>query len=78
MIAEQKIRTQRILGKLIKEGQNKGEIAGKGNVTGNNQYGNVQRDNISSPKTLSDIGMTRKQSSVYQKIAEIPEDKFKS
>lgn len=76
MIAEQKIRTQRILGRLIQEGQERGELADKGNQTGNNQYGNVPDKNISKPKTLSDIGLTRKQSSVYQKIADIPEDKF--
>lgn len=76
MIAEQKIRTQRVLGRLIKEGQHRGEFADKGNATGNNQYGNVPQGNISKPKTLSDIGLTRKQSSVYQKIADIPEEQF--
>ena len=76
IIAEQKIRTQRILGRLIQEGQERGELADKGNQTGNNQYGNVPDKNISKTKTLSDIGLTRKQSSVYQKIADIPEEQF--
>ena len=76
IIAEQKIRTQRVLGRLIQEGQERGELADKGNQTGNNQYGNVPDKNISKTKTLSDIGLTRKQSSVYQKIADIPEEQF--
>lgn len=67
-IAEQKIRTQRILGQLIQDGQRKGEIA-------------KQKDNQHVPKgdklkTLSDIGITRKESSVFQAIANIPDDVF--
>jgi hypothetical protein len=55
MIAEQKIRTQRILGQLIQDGQKKGEIAESGNpnftiVPGRN-----------NKKTLSDIGISRKE-----------------
>lgn len=70
MIAEQKIRTQRILGGLIKDGQRDGEIA-------------TQKDGrpISVPqgntyKTLSDIGITRKESSTFQAINSIPEQVF--
>lgn len=68
LIAEQKLRTQRILGKLIKDGQEAGEIAGQGN-----RVSNVPNRNIS---TLDDIGLNRKQSSTFQQIAEIPEEDF--
>jgi hypothetical protein len=70
MIAEQKIRTQRILGQLIKEGQQKGEIEKPGG-SGSNQFGNVPKGN-NSTKSLSDIGISRKESSNFQTIASIP------
>jgi len=73
IIAEQKIRTQRILGRLIQEGQARGELASQSKGGANISNG-VPKEN--TVKTLSDIGLTRKQSSVYQKIADIPEDKF--
>lgn len=69
IVAEQKIRTQRILGELISEGQEQGTIAGQGDRTNSN----VPERNIS---TLDDIGITRKQSSAFQQIASIPEDDF--
>ncbi|MEI7513710.1 MAG: hypothetical protein WCJ74_03770 [bacterium] len=65
MIAEQKIRTQRILGQLIQEGQQKGEIR-KPNEP-DSKY--VLGEDI--PKTLSDIGISRKESSTFQAIASI-------
>lgn len=68
IIAEQKIRTQRVLGRLIKEGQGRGELRKRSD----NQY------NASDKKELADIGITKKQSSVYQKIASIPEAQFES
>ena len=71
MIAEQKIRTQRILGQLIKDGQEKGEIATQSD--GYNKYGVPDKDTI---KTLSDIGITRKESSTFKQIASIPEHAF--
>lgn len=55
MIAEQKIRTQRRLGQLIKEDQQRGEIA-KQSVTGANQYADVPKSNVC--KTFSDIGIS--------------------
>lgn len=72
MIAEQKIRTQRILGRLIQEGQKQGELASQNTGRGDSVKCN-QEEHI---KTLSDIGLTRKQSSIYQKIADIPEEQF--
>lgn len=75
MIAEQKIRTQRVLGRLIQEGQERGELASQ-SEHGKGIQSSVP--NVNTRKTLSDIGLTRKQSSVYQKIASIPEAQFES
>lgn len=75
MIAEQKIRTQRILGQLIKEGQQKREIASQSNNPGGNfKFGVPDGDT----KTLSDIGITRKESSTFQQIATIPDELFEN
>jgi hypothetical protein len=75
IIAEQKIRTQRILGQLIKVGQEAGEIAEKGDRNDHFKY-NTEED--LKPKTLSDIGITAKQSSTFQTIASIPDDLFET
>ena len=66
LIAEQKIRTQRILGKLIKDGQDNGEIRSK---TDNNYSSTAKRE-------LEDIGITAKQSMAYKQIASIPDKTF--
>jgi hypothetical protein len=71
IVAEQKIRTQRILGELLREGQRKGLIADKGE----NQSNLVTNGN-KVKQTLPDIGISRKQSSTFQQIASIPEDTF--
>jgi len=71
IIAEQKIRTQRILGKLIKEGQEAGEIAKQ-----SENQSNLMQDGNKVKKNLSEIGITAKQSSTFQKIAEIPDPDF--
>jgi N6-adenosine-specific RNA methylase IME4 len=75
IIAEQKIRTQRILGGLIKDGQEKGEIAKQSGQGANRYSTNVRADDICK-KTLSEIGITRNESSTFQKIAELPEELF--
>lgn len=65
IIAEQKLRTQRVLGELLK-------------VTEKNKGGNpTLTGSLSEPvETLSEIGLSKKQSSTFQKIASIPEEKF--
>ena len=70
MIAEQKIRTQRILGKLIQEGQERGEVA----TQGENRY--TMQEHLQPAKKLSDIGINAKQSMTYKAIASIPEETF--
>jgi Domain of unknown function (DUF4326) len=72
MIAEQKIRTQRILGQLLKESEVSKNF-GKG--TGSNQYAVVDKTDHSKTK-LSDFGITKDQSSTFQKIAALPEEIF--
>ena len=64
MIAEQKLRTQRILGQLIKQGQEAGEIRSTG------RHGN------SNSTTLKELEITHNQSKTYQDIASIPEPAF--
>lgn len=63
MIAEQKLRTQRILGQLIKQGQEAGEIKKKG-------------ESHSDSKSLSQLGIRIQDSKRYQDIASIPEPAF--
>lgn len=66
LIAEQKLRTQRILGQLIKQAQENGELQGK-------------KDNMYSSGTkkgLEDFDITKQQSHTYQSIASIPEPAF--
>lgn len=69
MIAEQKIRTQRILGQLLKEN---GEMRGGNN---GNQYTQVAKSNST---TLANFGITKDQSSTFQKIASLPDEVFEA
>jgi hypothetical protein len=66
MIAEQKIRTQRILGQLLKESE----------VSKNGGNPNWSKPTTNSNPTLSDFGITKDQSSTFQKIAALPEEIF--
>ena len=66
LIAEQKLRTQRILGQLIKKGMESGEIV---NRTDN-------RHSTTGKKRVVDFGITWDQSKTYQDIASIPEPAF--
>ncbi len=64
-IAEIKIRAERKAGELIQEGQHKGEIAKQGNQPKSN-----------SVLPLTDLGISKIQSSRWQQIADIPDDDF--
>jgi hypothetical protein len=67
IIAEQKIRTQRILGRLLESQEfDKG---GGDTSTGN-------RRQLVQKTKLDDIGLTKKQSSTFQQIASIPDNDF--
>lgn len=70
MVAEQKLRTQRILGQLIKEGQENGELA----TSTSSQF---SRGREQQPrKTLADVGLNKDQSKTFRAIASIPEETF--
>lgn len=77
MINEQKLRTERIIGELIKQGQEAGEIASQKNFRGN-QYEDTATQEVSKPKSLPEIGLTHKQSSNFKRIAGIPEPDFEA
>ena len=70
LVAEQKLRTQRILGELIKSGQEKGEIR----TQADNQRASSAV--AEAPAKIEEIGLTHKQSSAFQAIASIPEEAF--
>tara|TARA_R100000654_G_scaffold13131_2_gene28599 strand:- start:16412 stop:17497 length:1086 start_codon:yes stop_codon:yes gene_type:complete len=66
IIAEQKLRTQRILGGLIPEYISRG-----------NQKGSNGREIVKSQEmTLQNFGITRNQSSAFQKISNLPQEIF--
>lgn len=62
IVAEQKIRTQRILGELISESTRKN--------LGSNQWKPPQEP------TLNEMGLSKKKSHTFQQIASIPEEDF--
>lgn len=64
IVAEQKLRTQRILGELLSESTRKN--------LGSNQW------KLPQETTLSEYGLNKKQSSTFQAIAAIPQDQFES
>jgi hypothetical protein len=65
LISEQKLRTQRILGELIQDGQRKGEIRKQN-----------EGKRVTDTREVTSLGITHKQSSNFQAIASIPEDQF--
>ena len=67
---------KRRIGKLIKGGQENGEIASQTNGYTGNQWGVIGND--TPKKTLSEIGIARNESSAFQQIAEIPEETFEN
>jgi site-specific DNA-methyltransferase (adenine-specific) len=69
MIAEQKIRTQRILGKLLKES----EVS---KSRERNLKQNTELKGSEFGKSLSDYGITWNESSTFQQIASLPEEIF--
>lgn len=64
IIAEQKLRTQRILGSLLKES----EFTGRG--------GDRKSTAAKEVDSVADLGISHKQSSAFQAIADIPEETF--
>jgi phage N-6-adenine-methyltransferase len=75
MIAEQKLRTQRVLGKLIEDGKNNGEVRTQNDTL---KQGPVIPDSNNGKTSLIELGITPKQSHVFQQIAKIEEKKFEA
>ncbi len=67
IVAEQKIRSMRLAGQMLQQTELKGR--GSGDIKSSNQ------EVLDKPKLL-DFGITKNESSTYQKIASIPEDVF--
>jgi N6-adenosine-specific RNA methylase IME4 len=71
--SEIEIRAIREMGRLIQEKQEKGEIARQGQSYGN---GSCTTPEHEQPGTLTEIGVTRKESSTSKNLASIPDLKF--
>lgn len=77
IMAEQRIRTQGTIGRLIKEAQESGELLKNGQNKVHREHKNVAAiDERSHTKTLEDIGIDRSEASRYKRIATIPQDRF--
>ena len=70
LVAEQKLRTQRVLGRLIEEGKKNGEIRKQGDRDSNLAERKVLK--------LAELGITEKESHVFQVISKIPDEKFEA
>ncbi len=75
LMQEQKIRSQRIAGQMLQQTDlnsgSKSQLSGK-DVSGGHAYKPPEDDK----PTLSDLGISKNESSTYQKIASIPEAVF--
>lgn len=69
LVAEQKLRTQRILGELLRTTEK-----GQGMRTDLLPVGKE----VKTKETVADFGLTHKQSSTFQQIADIPKDDFEN
>lgn len=77
IMAEQRIRTQGMLGRLIKEAQETGELLKSGQNKNHREHKNVAATHTNSHiKTLDEIGIDRSEASRFKRIAEIPQDKL--
>ena len=69
IIGEQKLRTQKTLGFLVQKGQDEGKIQSQG---GSNKKQTDQEEVCS----VTDLGLTHKNSSTFKKIASLPDEIF--
>lgn len=75
-VAEIKLRAERRAGELLSEMAENGERAGKEHGAEIRDHHVEGRDMIDTPPTLSDMGLSRDQSSQWQRAATIPEQVF--
>ena len=81
MAAEIRLRAERRAGELLKEMEETGQRsagADKSAGPGRGKKPVVANDRFSKPPTLPELGITRDQSSKWQKVAAIPEEKFEA
>jgi hypothetical protein len=75
-----RIRAERRVGQLLAEMKAAGQRQDRGGNGGHNARNQTSQSATSAPtaakETLADLGITRDQSSQWQKLAEIPEEKF--
>jgi len=70
-----RVRAERKCGQMLRDTEKAKGAAG----TSSNQYQKeVQSHDVTAPKTLSDMGITKDQSSTWQKLANVPEDEFEA
>lgn len=72
--AEIKLRAERKAGELLKQAKETGEIRGKGG-NGSNHHEQKSQPVTFVPK-LADLGISKMQSSRYQAVASLPQEKF--
>lgn len=73
LVAEQKIRSMRLAGEMLKGTELR---AGGRNIKGNQYTDGVVESESVTPPTLSDLGLSKNESSTYQKIASISLEDF--
>lgn len=67
-----RVRAERKCGQMLRDAPKQAGARG----TGSNQYQVVESNEATPPKTLSELGITKDQSSTWQKLAEVPEKEF--
>ncbi len=72
--AEVRIRAERKTGELVKEAQRSGKMLTAGDNGG--AHRGKQKSPSNNTSTLRDLGISYDQSSKWQRLAEIPEEKF--
>lgn len=68
IVAEQKLRTQRILGQLLSDSEKQNGARGVGKKV----------ESIDNTPLLKDYGLNKNESSTFQQIASIPDEKFEA
>lgn len=76
---EVRLRAERRCGEILNAMRERGEMARGVQMNGRNEYGDYrqsQRETAEPPKTLSDLGISKTQSSRWQALANVPEEQF--
>ncbi len=71
-------RAERKAGEMLREAKAAGTVESKGGDRGNRYSSKVDSDDFAKPATLSEIGITKDESSRYQKLANMPDEHFET